>query len=129
MGDLGLAKPLDASRSHLRSGGRTTLIVSPSEVIMDGVYSPESDIYMWAMSMCMVAVEALGNSVVVDTRSQTSIKDAALALVQPLAPDVCKLLCECLDPDRYKRPCSSEARDRVLAAAGVWPALGECCGV
>ncbi len=98
---------------------------------MDGVYSPASDIYMWAMSMCMVALDALGGrgAAAAVTRSQTSIKEAALGLVQPLTPDVGRLLTECLDPDRHKRPCCTEARDRVLAAAGVWPALGAWRGL
>jgi hypothetical protein len=129
LGDLGLAKPVDPSQTHLLTHSGTTPIVSPTEVIQDGVYSPASDAYMWAMSMCMVVVEGFGDVATVDTRSQTSIKDAALALLQPLAPDVAAVLAACLDPDRLKRPCCTQARDRVLAAAGVWPPLGAWRGL
>jgi hypothetical protein len=82
---------------------------------------------MWAVSMCMLAIEALGGAGrgAVDTRSQTAIKEAGLAVLRPLAPDVADLLTACLDPDRLARPCCNQARDRVLAAAGVWPPLGE----
>jgi serine/threonine protein kinase len=127
LGDLGLAKPVDPALSHLRSTGRSTQIVSPSEVLLDGLYSPGSDVYMWAVSMCMLVIEALGDlgDSVVDTRSQTAIKEAGLALLRPLVPDVADLLTACLDPDRNARPCCNQARDRVLAAAGVWPPLGE----
>ncbi len=127
LGDLGLAKPVDPALSHLRSNGRTTQIVSPFEVLLDGIYSPGSDVYMWAVSMCMLAIEALGGAGGggVDTRSQTAIKEAGLAVLRPLVPDIAALLTACLDPDRLARPCCNQARDRVLVAAGVWPPLGE----
>jgi hypothetical protein len=82
---------------------------------------------MWAVSMCMLVIEALGGAggSAVDMRSQTAIKEAGLAVLRPLVPDVANLLAACLDADRQVRPCCNQARDRVLAAAGVWPPLGE----
>jgi hypothetical protein len=124
LGDLGLAKAVETTQSHVRSDGRTTPIVSPYEVIVDGVYSPASDVFMWAVSMCIVVIEVLGDVTAVNMRSQTAVKEAALGLLSPLAPDVALLLAECLETDRSKRPCCAQARDRVLAAAGVWPTLG-----
>ena len=94
-------------------------------MLFDGVFSPGSDAYMWAVSMCMLAIEALGGAAV-GNRTQTSIKEGGLGLLRPLAPDVADLLAGCMEGDRHARPCCNEARDRVLAAAGVWPALGAC---
>jgi hypothetical protein len=95
----------------------------PPELKWDyfGVYSPDSDVYMWAMSMCLAAIHALPDVGAMDTRYPD---ERGITLFEPLSPDVALLLRECLDDDRHKRPCSSEARDRVLAAAGVWPPLG-----
>jgi hypothetical protein len=75
----------------------------------------------------MLVIETLGGAggTAVDMRSQTAIKEAGLAVLRSVAPDMADLLTACLDVDRHARPCCNQARDRVLAAAGVWPPLGE----
>ncbi len=96
-------------------------IECPPELVFD---APTSDVYMWAISMYLAAIHAFGDVPAVDTRDRHVVIERGIALLEPLSPDVALLLRECLEYHRHKRPCSSEARDRVLAAAGVWPPLG-----
>ncbi len=122
LGDLGLAKTVDTTRSFLESNSRISDFFAAPEVHSFGEYSPASDVYMWAVSMCMVAIDAVGGSS--EGLLQGHIIARGVREVERLAPDVGRLLTACLDPDRHRRPCCTQARDRVLAAAGVWPALG-----
>lgn len=123
LGDFGLAKAMTAQQSFQRSDSRTTVMVSPSEVLFDGLFSPASDMYMWAVSMCMLVIEAFGEHGL-HAKTQTAIKEAGLQLLRPCAPAIADLLAACLTSDPRQRPCSTQARDVVMAASGAWPALG-----
>ena len=50
--------------------------------------------------------------------------DAALGMLRVHLSPVAQLLEECLSLDYHLRPCSAEVRDRLMAIAGEWPALG-----
>jgi hypothetical protein len=124
LGDLGMAKILELGRSHVMSTSKTTPFICPPEVNNGSghsLFSPAGDMYMWAVSMCLVTVEALVYGSVSDS---DNAKSAGPRRLESSVPDVARLLRDCLQEDRHRRPCSSEARDRVLAAADVWPLLG-----
>ncbi len=127
IGDLGFAKPIDAQRSHLVSGSRSTLVTSAPQVLTGGKYSAYSDVYSWAVSMCMAVNAALGNPAV-NVTSQDDIVQAAQRLLLALDPRVSELIGECLSFDPHRRPCCTQVRDRIMEYAGRWPALGTWCG-
>lgn len=101
---------------------------------------PVGDMHAWAKAMCLVINSAFGDRVPVPVAASSSslrlriecqhraVAHALRALTRMFpegqSDGVCKLLMDCLNPtSMVVRPCSEEARDRLLAHCGVegWP--------
>jgi serine/threonine protein kinase len=146
VGDFGLSKPLDSTlvSRMLTEAGIGTPVTRPPEAD-NGVYTAQGDVYAWAAAMCMVVNQALGdpsaNKVAgCDTpkklrKTQVHIINSGYKVAKSAFPAVAAVLKQCVDKDRAERPCSTEARDRLMHAAGLcpsalggtWVSWGLCC--
>jgi hypothetical protein len=94
--------------------------------VTGGDYSPAGDMYSWAVTMCMVACQALPFPARPMPSTREPILEAGKALLRAQSPAVAGVVDLCLKSSRVKRPCATEVRDGLLQAVGVWPALGTC---
>lgn len=99
-----------------------TLLTMAREIPEENRFSPASDVFAWAVSMCMITVQALRG---IHLSSRRDIKDLALLVINKHSPALGCLLMECLAEDYRERPCAEEVRDRLLHIAGSWPVVGE----
>jgi serine/threonine protein kinase len=127
LGDLGLARELEdtlQSREQSAVGTGTLLTMAPE--VMGGDYSPAGDVFSWGVTMCMVACLALSDPPRALGSTRAAITGAALGLLRGQQRVVAALVEECMELYDTRRPCSTEARDRLLLASGLWLELGGC---
>jgi serine/threonine protein kinase len=127
LGDFGLAKEVEGTLNSLvkSSVGTGTLLTMAPEAT-GGDYGPHGDVFGWGVSMCMAACMALPDPPQPMGSTRDAIKRVGLQHLRAKSVEVASLVEHCMKLNHDKRPCSTEVRDRLLHAAGVWPALGEC---
>jgi serine/threonine protein kinase len=125
LGDFGLAKELEGTLTSLvlSSVGTGTLLTMAPEA-MGGNYGAHGDVFAWGVTMCMVASQALPDPPVPMGAHRDAIAEAGLLLLRARSEDVGDVVERSMKLNHNKRPCSTEVRDRLMVAAGLWPALG-----
>ena len=125
VGDLGESKALAASNAFTLVGNAFT---KAPEVLDGRGYGPHSDVYSWALTMFIVALQGLASpgdgSLVADPfaryptpAQRKDLKGDALARVRGLGDDVAALLERCSAETHTERPRMVEVLQELLVAA------------
>ncbi len=126
LGDLGLAKEIEGTlHSLVRSsvGAGTLLTMAPEA--MGGNYGAHGDVFAWGVSMCMAACQALPVPPVPVGATRDAITELGIQLLSDYNERVGRVLEHSMKLNYNKRPCSTEVRDQLMQATGLWPDLGE----
>jgi serine/threonine protein kinase len=126
LGDFGLAKELEGTLNSLvRSAVGTGTLLTMAPEATGGNYGAHGDVFAWGVTMCMVACQTLPDPPQPLGSNRDAITELGVQLLRDACGGVGDVVEHSLELYFNKRPCSTEVRDRLLQAAGLWPTLGE----